>query len=81
MEKRKIVKQGGCYHVLKPDENGGWNSYGRQVKSIRGVYSFMVQQRNIFEMEMDNMITKELFNYIEEHKKKGNLSGLEKKAS
>ncbi len=80
-EARKIVKRGEIYHVLKRAENGGWNSYGRQIKTIGGVYSFIVQHRNAYSLEMESPITEELFKYKKDRFGNGKSDGLEKKTS
>lgn len=41
MDLRRIVQRNGSYQVLKTDKNGELNLYGRQIKTVRGVYNFL----------------------------------------
>lgn len=41
MSIRRIVERNGGYQLLKTDKEGAWNSHGRHIKSIRGIYNFL----------------------------------------
>lgn len=62
MERRRIIRQEKRYHVLKPNSEG-WNEYGKKLKGIKGVHSFLEQSNGNYEIEISPEVEEDLTNY------------------